>query len=76
MIVRILPEVEEELYQAALWYEEREEGVGVRLLTAYDVAIFTCPAKPSSFNTSNRTVNDCLRRGFNARNRDIHGRRR
>ena len=38
MIVRILPEAEEELYQAALWYEDREEGVGVRLLTAYDVA--------------------------------------
>ena len=38
MIVRILPEAEEELYQAALCYEEREEGVGVRLLTAYDVA--------------------------------------
>ena len=31
MIVRIHPDAEEELYQAALWYEEREVGVGLRL---------------------------------------------
>ncbi len=36
MIVRILPEAEEDLYQAVLWYEEREPGVGIRMLAAYD----------------------------------------
>jgi hypothetical protein len=39
VIVRILPEAEEELYQAALWYEEREKGLGTRLLAAYDVVL-------------------------------------
>ena len=38
MIVRILPEVEEELYQAVLWYDDRESGLGLRLLEAYDAA--------------------------------------
>ena len=38
MNVRILPEAEEELYQAALWYEDREQGVGLRFLAAYDEA--------------------------------------
>lgn len=38
MNVRILPEAEEELYQAALWYEDREQGVGLRFLSAYDQA--------------------------------------
>ncbi len=38
MIVRILPEVEEDLYQAVLWYEDRESGLGLQLLGAYDAA--------------------------------------
>jgi hypothetical protein len=38
VIVRILPEVEEELYRAGLWYEDRESGLGLRLLEAYDAA--------------------------------------
>jgi len=38
VIVRILPEVEEDLYQAVLWYEDRESGLGLELLGAYDVA--------------------------------------
>ncbi len=38
MNVRILPEAEEELYQAALSYEDRESEVGLRLLAAYDEA--------------------------------------
>ena len=38
MNVRIHPDAEEELYQAALWYEDREPGVGLRLLAAFDVA--------------------------------------
>jgi hypothetical protein len=37
VIVRILPQAEEELYQAALWYEDRESGVGLRLVEAFDV---------------------------------------
>jgi plasmid stabilization system protein ParE len=36
VIVRILPEAEEDLYQAVLWYEDREPGVGIRMLVAYD----------------------------------------
>ena len=38
VIVRILREAEEELYQAAVWYEDREHGVGLRLLSAYNEA--------------------------------------
>lgn len=38
MIVRILPQAEEELYQAALWYEDRESGLGLQLLEAYEAA--------------------------------------
>ncbi len=38
VIVRIHPDAEEELYQAALWYEDREPGVGIRLLAAFDIA--------------------------------------
>jgi hypothetical protein len=52
VIVRILPEAEEELYQAALWYEDREEGVGVRLLTAYDVAVIASRNEPTGSRNS------------------------
>ena len=38
MIVRVLPEVEEDLYQAVVWYEDRESGLGLQLTAAYDVA--------------------------------------
>ena len=38
MIVRILPEAEEDLYRAVLWYEELDSGVGLQLVGAYDVA--------------------------------------
>lgn len=35
MIVRILPQAEEELYQAVMWYEDRELGLGLQLVEAY-----------------------------------------
>ena len=38
MIDRIHPDAEEELYQAAIWYEEQEAGVGLRLLAEFDDA--------------------------------------
>jgi len=38
VIVRILPQAEEELYQAVLWYEDRESGLGLHLVEAYDAA--------------------------------------
>ena len=38
VIVRILREAEVELYQAAVWYEDREHGIGLRLLSAYNEA--------------------------------------
>jgi hypothetical protein len=37
VIVRILPQAEEELYQAVLWYEGREFGVGLQLVEAYEL---------------------------------------
>ena len=39
MMVRILPEAESELLAAAAWYEDRENGVGVRFLEAYEMAL-------------------------------------
>jgi toxin ParE1/3/4 len=38
VIVRILPQAEEELYQAVVWYEDREFGVGLQLIEAYELA--------------------------------------
>jgi hypothetical protein len=38
VIVRILPQAEEELYQAVVWYEDREFGVGLQLVEAYELA--------------------------------------
>lgn len=37
MIVRVLPEAESELTMAANWYEDRDGGVGSRLLNAYEL---------------------------------------
>ncbi len=39
MLVLIRPEAEQELYQAASWYEQREVGVGLRFLLSYESAL-------------------------------------
>lgn len=39
MIVRILPEAEDELLSAAVWYDTRDPGVGGKMLDAYQVGL-------------------------------------
>jgi toxin ParE1/3/4 len=34
--VRLLPEAQEDLLQAAHWYEDRQSGVGAKFLQAYE----------------------------------------
>ena len=38
MIVRILTEAENDLFESATWYEDRKEGLGDRSLTEFDRA--------------------------------------
>jgi plasmid stabilization system protein ParE len=46
--LRILPAADEELFQAAVWYDEREGGVGSRFLDAYASAKESIARSPSS----------------------------
>ena len=39
MKLRILAEAEAELWQSALWYDDRESGVGAIFLLAYEAAL-------------------------------------
>ena len=39
MKLRILAEAENDLWQSALWYDDRESGVGAKFLMAYEAAL-------------------------------------
>jgi plasmid stabilization system protein ParE len=46
--VRILAEAEDELAAAALWYEERRVGLGVRFMAAVDASVVWLARAPDS----------------------------
>lgn len=63
MTLRILPAADEELFQAAEWYEDHESGVGSRFLDAYATAkeaIARSPSGPPRLETV-RTSRDIRR---------------
>ncbi len=49
--VRILADAEEELAAAALWYEERRVGLGVRFMAAVDASVAWLAQAPDSCPT-------------------------
>ena len=48
MTVRILPEAESELFATVAWYEDHEEGVGLRFLAAYEKVLDTLQQRADS----------------------------
>lgn len=69
MIVRILAEAEDELYAAAQWYEDRDAGVGQRLLSAFDLSRGLIEQRASHFPLletvdSERGIRRCFLRHF------------
>ena len=48
MNVRIRPEAEQELYEAAAWYERREVGLGLRFLQSYENALRRVQNEPDN----------------------------
>ena len=49
MRVDLHPEARVELRSAALWYEERREGLGVEFIAAVDAALLKISKAPKSF---------------------------
>lgn len=47
--LRVLPEAEEELAATARWYEDRQAGLGARLVLAVDAALERVTELPLSF---------------------------
>ncbi len=46
--VRLLAEAEEELVEAAAWYEDKRAGLGVELVARVDLALEQCAELPES----------------------------
>lgn len=49
MKVRILPEAEADLIEAADWYEARQSGLGMRLVAAYAATLARVAAHPQAW---------------------------
>jgi plasmid stabilization system protein ParE len=49
MRLRVLPEAEEELAQAARWYEERRPGLGIELVVTVDLALQQIREAPDAY---------------------------
>lgn len=49
MKLRLLDEAKEEIRQASLWYEERQEGLGDDFLAGVQAALEAIEANPSQF---------------------------
>lgn len=49
MKFRVLDPVEDELVEAAWWYEQRQEGLGELFLDAYEQAVPRVIAAPTTF---------------------------
>jgi hypothetical protein len=47
--VRLLAQAEKEAHQAALWYEERKDGLGLEFLDSLDQALDAIEGNPGQF---------------------------
>jgi plasmid stabilization system protein ParE len=47
--IRLDPEAQIDLFEAAVWYSEKGEGLGRRFLTVFDDAMATLAASPEGF---------------------------
>jgi len=49
MIVRVLPEADQDLIAAADWYESRQQGLGDRFLVSYEAVLARMAANPAAW---------------------------
>jgi toxin ParE1/3/4 len=58
--IRLRPEVEGDLLEASIWYEQQRTGLGADFLGAVDVTLSRISASPSAYPT----VHESLRRAL------------
>ena len=66
MKFRALDPIEDDLFEAAWWYEQRQDGLGELFLDAYEQAVRRVIAAPTTFARleTNRTKRDIRRCGL------------
>jgi len=67
--LRVVSAAEEELIEGAVWYDDRQDGLGEQFLDEYEDAIRRILAAPSSFarvetTRSRRNLRRCLLKRF------------
>ncbi len=62
--VRLRPEAEQDVVEAALWYEENEPGLGVQFVDQVQATLNTIAEQPSAFTAVHKTVRRALVKRF------------
>lgn len=62
--VRLRPEAELDVAEAALWYEANEPGLGAQFVDQVQATINTIAEQPSAFTTVHKSVRRALVRRF------------
>jgi plasmid stabilization system protein ParE len=62
--VRLRPEAEQDLVEAAVWYEEQRPGLGQRFLDAAGAALSTASTSPRAFPVVHGSTRRTLMRRF------------
>lgn len=62
--VRLRPEAEQDVAEAALWYEANEPGLGAQFVDQVQAAINTIAEQPNAFTTVHKSIRRALVRRF------------
>lgn len=62
--VRLRPEAEQDVAEAALWYEANEPGLGAQFADQVQATINTIAEQPNAFTTVHKSVRRALVRRF------------
>ncbi len=63
-LVRFHPEAEAEMFDAAMWYESHQEGLGKRFLTSVQDALHRIALNPETYPNVEGDVRRCLVKVF------------
>lgn len=62
--VRLRPEAEQDVAEAALWYEVNEPGLGAQFVDQVQATLSTVAEQPSAFTAVHKTVRRALVKRF------------